>query len=168
MANRVRQKTITRMLSEQANAFFKAKYPNDVTRKAFCTNYKKFIRFCRQRYRCCTAEECRKHINDYVQFLTCETAYTPSTIHSYLAPVCVYFGVSMKEFIKPRRHTAAYIRGRSVNRRKQRSDNDFSNCCYTPIYLSAAGFSGGCSNNRCLHRKLNHYADGAGKGIAEK
>ena len=133
MPKRIRQKTVTRILSDQANAFFKAKYPNDVTRKAFCTNYKKFIRFCRERYRCCTAEECGRHINDYVQFLTSETAYTPSTIHSYLAPVCVYFGVPMKEFIKPRRNTAAYTRGRSGKRRKQRSDNDFSNPQYARL-----------------------------------
>ena len=35
VANKVRQKTVTRALSERANGFFKAQYPNDTTRKAF-------------------------------------------------------------------------------------------------------------------------------------
>ncbi|MGN1122095.1 MAG: hypothetical protein ACI4RV_06985 [Eubacteriales bacterium] len=136
MANKVRQKTVTRALSERANDFFKAQYPNDVTRKAFCANYKRFIRFCRERYRCKSEDECQTHIADYAKHLSSETAFTPSTIHAYLAPVCIYYGINLKELSKPLRRTSAYTRGRSGNGRTERNDNDISN----PKYRHLADF----------------------------
>ena len=136
VANKVRQKTVTRALSERANGFFKAQYPNDVTRKAFCANYKRFIRFCRERYRCKSEDECREHIKDYVDFLTAETSFTPSTVHGYLAPVCLYFCINMNNFVKPLRRTSAYTRGRSGNGRTERNDNNISN----PKYRRLADF----------------------------
>ena len=136
MANKVRQKTVTRALSERANGFFKAQYPNDTTRKAFCANYKRFIRFCRERYRCKSEEECQTHIADYAEHLSSATAFTPSTIHAYLAPVCIYYGINLKELSKPLRRTSAYTRGRSGNGRTERNDNDISN----PKYRRLADF----------------------------
>ena len=136
VANKVRQKTVTRALSERANGFFKAQYPNDTTRKAFCANYKRFIRFCRERYRCKSEEECQTHIADYAEHLSSATAFTPSTIHAYLAPVCIYYGINLKELSKPLRRTSAYTRGRSGNGRTERNDNDISN----PKYRRLADF----------------------------
>ena len=125
-----RKKTVTRELSDKANAYFKSKYPNDVTRKSFCANYKKFVRFCRERFGCKTVEECGEHIGDYAAYLATETNYTASTIHSYLAAVCVYHGVGMNDFDKPRRHTSEYRKGRIDNGRTERSDNDICNPKY--------------------------------------
>ena len=49
-SNKVRRKTTSRMLFEEARDFFKEHYSNDVTRKIYIENYRKFIEFCRTEY----------------------------------------------------------------------------------------------------------------------
>lgn len=63
-------------------------------------------------HNCKTLDECNLHIQDYSDYLQ-EKLLTASTIHSYLAPVCLGAGVNMKTIKKPIRHTSDYTRGRS-------------------------------------------------------
>ena len=123
-----RKKTITRQMLDDAKEFF-SRYENNVTRRAFIGNYKRFIDFCRTEYDCRTKEECGQHIQEYADHLV-ERGLSASTIHSYLAPVGLYHNVPLDEIKKPKRVTAHYKRGRSDNGKKQRSDNDINNPKY--------------------------------------
>jgi len=49
-SNKVRKKTISRIMFEEARGFFKKNYPNNVTRRMYIKNYRKFIEFCRTEY----------------------------------------------------------------------------------------------------------------------
>ena len=121
-----RGKTVSQQLREESKKFFKDRYANDVTRKAYIRNYRKFIEYCRENFKCKSKEECGQHIADYSAYLQSK-GYTPSTVHTLLSPVCTFHSINMKEIEKPKRKTAHYKRGRSFNGKVQRSDNDLSN-----------------------------------------
>ena len=104
--------TITKQLCEESRPFF-SKYENNVTRSAFVKNYRKFIEFCRSEHNCKTTEECRNHIDDYVQFLV-DKGLTANTIHTYLSPVALFFGIPLSDIEKPRRCSAHNVRSRST------------------------------------------------------
>ena len=123
-----RGKTASRLLFDDAKAFF-AKYPNDMTRQAYIKNYRKYIYFCREQFKCKSKDDCAAHIADYAAHLQ-KQGYTASTIHTYLAPVAIYHGINLAEFDKPKRKTAAYTRGRSFNGKVQRTDNKLDNAKY--------------------------------------
>ena len=57
-----RGKTTSRLLFEDAKQYFK-RYPNDITRKAYTNNYRKFINYCREQHNCKSKEECGTHQN---------------------------------------------------------------------------------------------------------
>lgn len=123
--------SITRMLCEESRPFF-SKYENNVTRSAFVKHFRKFIEFCRSEYDCKTTEECKNHIDDYVQFLV-NKKLTANTIHTYLSPVVLFFGMQLSDIEKPRRCSAHNVRSRSTNGKVQRSDNDPDNPKYSHL-----------------------------------
>lgn len=100
----------TRKLRDRSAAFF-AKYDNNVTRKAFASNYEKFIAYCRSNFDCKTKDECRKHIDDYVDCLK-QKGLSANTIHSYLAPVVLYHGMTLNDVDIPQRSAASNTRSR--------------------------------------------------------
>jgi integrase len=138
--NRTRGKTASRQLFEEAEEFFKKTYPNRRTCNTYADSYRKYIRFCREQFGCTTKDECAQHIGEYSAHLQ-KSGYSASTIHTYLAAVCVYHGVDMREIEKPKRHSYDYKRGRSNNGRVKRSDNDCANPKYerTVSFQSAVG-----------------------------
>ena len=144
-----RGKTISKLLFEEAKEFFK-KYSNDITRKAYIRNYRKFITYCREYYKCKSKEECGKHIAEYSAFLQ-KKGCSSSTLHTYLAPVAIYHNINLKEIKKPKRKTAFYTRGRSFNGKTKRSDNDLSNEKYaqTVEFQKCVGIR----RNELLHLK---------------
>ena len=99
-------------MRDRSAAFF-AKYDNNVTRKAFVRNYEKFIAYCRSNFDCKTKDECRKHIDDYVDCLK-QKGLSANTIHSYLAPIVLYHGMTLGDVDIPRRHSARNTRSRAV------------------------------------------------------
>lgn len=123
-----RNKTLSRILFEDARKYFK-RYDNNVTRRAYVANYRKFINYCRSIHRCKSKEECGEHISEYVTHLI-QKGLSPSTIHSYLAPLCIYHGITLGAVTKPKRRTSEYTRGRSFNGKQKRNDNDLSNPKY--------------------------------------
>ena len=123
-----RGKTTSRILFEEAKGFFK-RYPNDVTRKVYIQNYRKFITYCREQHKCKSKEECGTHISEYSVHLQ-KQGYSPSTIHAYLTPVALYHNINLKEIAKPKRKASQYTRGRSFNGKVQRTDSDLSNKKY--------------------------------------
>lgn len=118
--NRGSKKTISKKLFEDALSFFNSKYSNDVTRNAYLRNMKRYIDFCRSKYQVKTKDELKEHLQDYVVYLKMQ-GKTASTIHTYLAPCCVYLGVSMKEIEKPKRKVSENIRSRSCKKKSKYS-----------------------------------------------
>ena len=123
--------TITKKLCEESRPFF-SKYENNVTRSAFVKHFRKFIEFCRSEYDCKTTEECKNHIDDYVQFLV-NKKLTANTIHTYLSPVALFFNIPLSDIEKPKRCSAKNVRSRSTNGKVQRSDNDPDNPKYSHL-----------------------------------
>jgi len=126
MSKKIKKPTITQQLTAEAKEYF-SKYKNDVTRKAYIRNFKRYIKYCRECHNVKTLCECYRYMQEYADYLVSVRQFTPATVHTYLAPVCAYFDTNMACVTKPLRHTADYKRGRSNNGRAERSDNDFSN-----------------------------------------
>ena len=126
------KKSISRKLRDEANIFF-SRYENNVTRSSFIRNYARFIEYCRKEHNCKTKEECKEQIFKYIDYLK-ENGYTSSTIHTYLAPVGLYHGVSLAEMNLPKRHNADNIRSRK--KKKYRASADTKN----PLYYRTVEF----------------------------
>ena len=138
------KKTITRQMLDEAKEFF-SKYENNVTRRAFVSNYKKYIDYCRREHNAKSKADLANHIQDYADHLV-SRGLTPSTIHSYLAPVGLYHSVSLKEIRKPKRITAHYIRGRKNNEKNERGEKEL----YNPKFQRIVDFQA-CVGIRRLH-----------------
>jgi len=122
----------SRKLYDESCVFFD-KYENNVTRKYYKINYRRFIKFCREHYGCKTKAECMEHILDYVQHLI-EKGLSASTIHTYLVPVALYHGVDLSLLNLPTRHTADNTRSRK-ERKHYRTNGDENN----PKYAYSVG-----------------------------
>ena len=110
---RQRKPSITQTITKQViENLQKVRY--DKTRKQYLINTKRFIKFCRERYDCKSLEECRQHIQSYIDTLV-EESYSPSTIHTYAAAICSAFNVPLEEMKKPKRKVSEYTRGRNEN-----------------------------------------------------
>lgn len=109
---RVRKPTITQQIMQTAIEKLK-KYQNDITRKTYARQVKRYIKFCREKFDSKTFSDCEKYIQAYSDFLQSEN-YTASTIHTYLAAVCAVFEVALGDIQKPVRHVADYVRGRTI------------------------------------------------------
>ena len=120
--------SITFELCDKANEFFNT-YTNNVTQKAFRGNYKKYITFCREKFDCKTEDDCKKHIQDYADYLTAKGC-TASTVHTYISPCCLYLGVDMKTIEKPLRKASEFTRGRYCEARSTRKNAMISNPKY--------------------------------------
>ena len=120
-----REKTESRKLFEDARDHFK-RYENNKTRQIYTFTYRKFIDYCRQEHKAKTKEDCECHIKEYIDFLK-NKGVTASTLHTYLASICVYHNIPMSKFDKPRRYTSEYRRGRADNDRLKRNDNNLDN-----------------------------------------
>ena len=117
---RIRKPTITQQIMQMAIEKL-SKYQNDVTRKMYTRQVKQYIKFCRENFNCRNFEECGEHIQEYSDYLQSEN-YTASTIHTYLAAVCVTFEINLGTIAKPVRHVADYIRGRSIKNIDSKND----------------------------------------------
>lgn len=126
-----RGKTVSRILFEDARDFFN-RYENNKTRQIYTFAYKKFIEYSRTFHNAKTKEDCLSCIEPYIEYLKSKHV-SSSTLHTYLAACCVYHGVSMSNYKKPRRYTSEYTRGRIDNNKKSRSDNDLNNPKYSRL-----------------------------------
>ena len=88
-----RGKTVSRKLFEDARDFFK-KYENNKTRQIYTFAYRKFIDYCRNVHNAKTKDECKEHIAEYIEYLKSK-GLTASTLHTYLASICVYHNIKM-------------------------------------------------------------------------
>lgn len=132
MGKKNKRISVSQRLFCESKDFFK-KYENDVTRQCYTKNFKRFLTFCRERFKVENLEDCKWHIQDYITYLGNEKKCTPSTIHTYAMPACLFFGISINQFQKPKRRTANYSRGRNNNGRIEHASNDLSNPRYANL-----------------------------------
>lgn len=102
-----KRKTDTPMLKETENQYKK--------------HALKFAEYCKSTYRCKTLEDCKCHIQDFVNYLTAN-GKTPSTTHTYLAGICRVLNVPLENINKPIRVVAHNTRSRGVKPVDERRD----------------------------------------------
>lgn len=131
------------------------KQNNDVTRKAYIRNTKKYIYFCRENFNCRSFEECKNHIQDYADYLKMQ-GYTASTIHTYIAAACVAFGVKMDKINKPKRIVSEFVRNRNIPK-NMRTSQDLENPKWA--YIVEFQKRVGIRRNELLHLKGNDFLE---------
>lgn len=147
------KKSMKQVLIDNSRPFFR-QYKNDATRKTYESNFAKYIDFCRRKYNVKSEEECIDHIQDYVENLVKEKK-TPSTIHSYIAPVCAYFQTPMNQIEKPSRKVSENVRSRNRPDKYKRSDQQFENEKYSLVANFQAKV--GIRRNELKNLRLNNF-----------
>lgn len=122
------KKPMAEVLMDEAKEFY-ARYKHDKTRNNYESNYRKYIDYCRQKHNAKSKDECGLYIQEYADSLA-EQGKSASTIHTYLAPVCIYHGVKMSEIKKPARKVCENKRSRSRANKYRRSDQQYDNDKY--------------------------------------
>ena len=84
-------------------------------------NITKCADYCKSEYKCRTVRDCEAHIQAYADHLT-ERGLSPDTIHTYLAPVCRVYHLSMRKIKKPLRIGAKATKSRGTPKIDSRSD----------------------------------------------
>ena len=92
------------------------------TEKQYRNHAIKFANWCKEQYGCRMLEECSAHIQDYADFLVAQ-GRTPSTIHIYLAGICLICGVPLADIQKPIRVVAENTRSRGMKAVDSRTDS---------------------------------------------
>ena len=87
---------------------------NNNTETTYKRSINQFVEWAKKRG-CKTADEVTKEIiQEYEEFLEGHPkSYQPSTIHTFLTPICVATGVSMDEIRKPKRTAGKIVRSRN-------------------------------------------------------
>ena len=118
-----KQKSISRQMRDAANKFFDETISHDLSRTQYKRDFKKFVEFCRSKG-LRTLDEGKNLVQEYSDFLCSKNKFTASTVHTYLAPVTRYYGISMYDIRKPIRRCSAYVRGRSRKKDVYRTYTD--------------------------------------------
>ena len=101
----------------------KSKKPMSVsTVKQYKKHAQEFGAWCKAHYKCKTVDACKKHIQDYSDYL-CASGKSASTVHTYLAGVCRVMDVPLETIQKPLRVTADNTRSRGMKAVDSRSDS---------------------------------------------
>ena len=90
--------------------------------KQYKKHAQEFGVWCKERYKCKTVDECKKHIQDYSDYLRA-SGKSASTIHTYLAGVCRVMDVPLETIQKPLCVTAENTRSRGTKAVDSRSDS---------------------------------------------
>ncbi len=110
MAKKPRKLSITQQIMQDVYKTQECREHN-LTRNQYLRIAKRYVQYCRREYNCRTYGECRLHIQDYTDYL-CESGYTASSIHTYIAACCSCWRCKMSDFKIPFRYTSEYKRGR--------------------------------------------------------
>ena len=116
-------KSISRQMRDEANKFFDENVKHDLTRKQYKRDFKKFVQFCRERGVRSLADG-KEIIQEYSNYLTATGIYSASSCHTFLAPVCKFYGVNMRIINKRIRKVSEYTRGRIQRNDKYRTYTD--------------------------------------------
>lgn len=101
----------------------KSKKPMPVsTVKQYKKHTQEFGAWCKEHYKCKTVDACKKHIQDYSDYLRA-SGKSASTIHTYLAGVCRVLDVPLDTINKPIRVVAENTRSRGTKAVDGRADS---------------------------------------------
>lgn len=107
-----KRKSVTQQIMQEAIKILN-KHQHDITRQQYIRDFKRFVKYCREKHNCRNLAECKKYVQEYVDYLTNERQLSASTVHTYLASICSVYNIKLSRYDKPIRHCAEYIRGRS-------------------------------------------------------
>ena len=93
MAKRKR-KTVTQQIMQEAIKILN-KHQHDLTRQQYIRDFKRFVKYCREKHNCRNLRECKKYIQEYVDYLTDEKQLSASTVHTYLASICSVYNIKL-------------------------------------------------------------------------
>ena len=117
---------------------------NDNTETTYKRGIDQFVQWAKKRG-CKTAEEVTKElIQEYEEYLEGHPkSYQPSTIHTFLTPVCVAAGVSMDEIRKPKRTAGRIVRSRDndTDENNRKNSQGLKEEC-SPKYASTEIYTG--------------------------
>lgn len=147
------KKSMKQILIDEARPFFQ-KYKNDATRKTYESNFENYVDFCRAKFNAKSKEDCSLHLQDYVDFLKIQ-GKSASTIHTYIAPACTYYGIPMNDIDKPARKVSENIRSRKRPDKYTRSDQQFDNDKYSLVVNFQAKV--GIRRNELKQLRLNNF-----------
>lgn len=124
-------KTKCKQICDKAQATFN-KQQNKKTREQYIKNFRKFARYC-------TSQKGVKDVNElygnkaiiqsYADSLK-EEGKSASTVHTYIAPACIFCGINMSEIEKDKRRTAEYTKGRTKEGKVTQGDKEKLNPKY--------------------------------------
>ena len=120
MAKRIKKPTIVQQIMAEVESRLKA-ILHDSTRAQYLRHTKAFVRYCREMHDRRSLAECLPHVQQYCDYLVAK-GYTASTVHTYIAAVCKALELDLAAIQKPVRHTADYVRGRSLGDRRASGD----------------------------------------------
>lgn len=120
LRKRPRKQTVTQCIMQQVYNELQER-SHDLSRAQYARDCRRFIKYCRDTFDCRSFEDCKTYVQEYSDHLQAES-YSASTIHTYLAAVCVVFEVDLRTINKPTRHVAEYTRGRMPKRDGVSSD----------------------------------------------
>lgn len=90
---------------------------NNKTSSLYKKHIKRFVRWAKENGVRQPEDVTKEVIQKYEQYLeNSPREYTPATIHTYIAPICVSAQVPMEEIRKPKRKAGYIIRGRNWDR----------------------------------------------------
>lgn len=107
----------------------------EATLNAYRTIAINYLKYCKANHRvtitdkrgrvrdraCRRVAECEPYIQAYIDHLSAQ-GKSPSTIHTYAAGLCHFYGEPLALYELPKRHTADYTRGRGVKASSARRD----------------------------------------------
>ena len=87
------------------------RYQHDLTRQQYTRNMKYFVQYCREKHNCRILDECRAHIDEYINTLI-DNGMSACTIHTYAAAISATLRIPLNTIKKPKRIISEFTRGR--------------------------------------------------------
>ena len=110
MAKKQRRLSVTQQIMAEVKDSLN-RYQHDLTRQQYTRNMKYFVQYCREFHDCRTLDECRPHIDEYINTLI-DSGKSACTIHTYAAAISAALKIPLNTVSKPRRVIAEFTRGR--------------------------------------------------------
>ena len=121
-----KNKSLSRQMRDEANKFFDENITHSLSNRQYKRDIKKFVAFCRGKG-LRSLSDGKNLIVEYCDFLCKKNTYSASSIHTFLAPVCRFYGVNMKDvYNKPKRLVSEYTKGRVPRTDRYRKYSDLS------------------------------------------
>ena len=111
MAKKQRKLSVTQQIMVEVKESLN-RYQHDLTRQQYTRNMKYFVQYCRQQHNVRTLDECRPHIDEYINTLI-NNGMSACTIHTYAAAISATLKIPLNTIKKPKRIISEFTRGRN-------------------------------------------------------